>query len=308
VDAVIKDLLPHLEPDDILIDGGNSHFTDTERREAFLSEQELNLSASEFPAAKKARDTARASCQGGKREVYEHVRAILEAASATVNGEPCVAYMGKSSAGHFVKMVHNGIEYGLMQILAETYDFMSRVLQMNYPAMSETFAHWNNSELNSFLVEISSEVLRKIDDETGKPLVEMVLDKAGQRDRKMDFAGGDGFRRADSDNRFRVSMRQISAQKEARVLIAQKYGSQLAQVSENIAESGETVVSEPSHETESLSAKDTFETPASEFQKRKLKNKPDSISCIHTKTLRMKAKIPNCRKNRHRIFLNLSRS
>ena len=133
--------------------------------------------------------------------------------------------MGNSSAGHFVKMVHNGIEYGLMQILAETYDFMNRVLKMDYAEMSETFADWNNAELNSFLVEITAEVLKKSDDKTGKPLVEMILDKAAQKgtgkwtsQAAMDF--GVPIPTIDSA----VSMRQISAQKEARILIAEKYG------------------------------------------------------------------------------------
>jgi 6-phosphogluconate dehydrogenase len=144
-----------------------------------------------------------------------------------VNGESCAAFVGKGSAGHFVKMVHNGIEYGLMQILAETYDFMHRVLKMDYRQMSETFARWNGAELNSFLVEITAEVLKKTDAETGKPLVEMVLDKAAQKgtgkwtsQAAMDF--GVPIPTIDSA----VSMRQISAQKETRLLIAKKFDGQ----------------------------------------------------------------------------------
>src|SRR5437868_10794424 len=134
--------------------------------------------------------------------------------------------MGSSSAGHFVKMVHNGIEYGLMQILAETYDFMHRVLKMNYEQMSDTFETWNGTELNSFLVEITAEVLKKVDSETGKPLVEIILDKAAQKgtgkwtsQAAMDI--GVPIPTIDAA----VAMRQISAQKETRLLLAKKFGS-----------------------------------------------------------------------------------
>ncbi|MEP6788129.1 MAG: NADP-dependent phosphogluconate dehydrogenase, partial [Acidobacteriota bacterium] len=146
------------------------------------------------------------------------------AVSAKVNGEPCVAYMGAGSAGHFVKMVHNGIEYGLMQIISETFDFMQRVLKMDYAAMSKTFAEWNDSELNSFLVEITAEVLRKADPDTGNPLVSMILDTAGQKgtgkwtsQAAMDY--GIPIPTIDSA----VSMRQISSQKATRAAISKKY-------------------------------------------------------------------------------------
>jgi 6-phosphogluconate dehydrogenase len=152
VDSVISDLLPYLEAGDIVIDGGNSHFLDTERREANLAEMKIEFIGVGVSGGEEGARHGASIMPGGKPEVYEHVRPILEAVAARVGDEPCVAYMGNSSAGHFVKMVHNGIEYGLMQILAETYDFMLRVLKMDYPQMSETFARWNDSELNSFLV------------------------------------------------------------------------------------------------------------------------------------------------------------
>ena len=225
VDSVIENLIPFLEKGDIVIDGGNSHFTDTERREKYLSEKGFEFLGVGVSGGEEGARHGASIMPGGKRQSYEHIAPVLEAASAKVNGEPCVAYMGNSSAGHFVKMVHNGIEYGLMQILAETYDFMSRVLKMDYDEMSETFAEWNNAELNSFLVEITAEVLKKCDDETGKPLVEMILDKAAQKgtgkwtsQAAMDF--GVPIPTIDSA----VSMRQISAQKEARQIIAEKYG------------------------------------------------------------------------------------
>ncbi len=175
VDGVIESLLPHLEKGDILIDGGNSHFTDTETREAYLTGKGIEFFGVGVSGGEEGARHGASIMPGGNKEAFAHVEPILVAASAKVNGEPCVAYMGSGSAGHFVKMVHNGIEYGLMQILAETYDFMFRVLKMNYKEMSDTFAKWNDSELNSFLVEITAEVLRKIDAETNKPLVEMIL-------------------------------------------------------------------------------------------------------------------------------------
>ena len=225
VDSVIEGLLPHLEKGDIIIDGGNSHFTDTEIREKDLNEKGFEFLGVGVSGGEEGARHGASIMPGGSKEAYAHVAPILEAASAKVNGDACVAYMGAGSAGHFVKMVHNGIEYGLMQILAETYDFMRRVLQMDYDEMSQTFGEWNNAELNSFLVEITAEVLKKRDADTGNPLVEMILDKAAQKgtgkwtsQAAMDF--GVPIPTIDSA----VSMRQISAQKEARTAIAEKYG------------------------------------------------------------------------------------
>lgn len=236
VDAVIEDLLPHLEKGDIIIDGGNSHFTDTETREKYLTEKGIEFLGVGVSGGEEGARHGASIMPGGNEEAYNHVAPILIAASAKVGGEPCVSYIGKGSSGHFVKMVHNGIEYGLMQILAETYDFMRRVLKMNYAEMSATFADWNNAELNSFLVEITAEVLRKADGETEKPLVEMILDKAAQKGTgkwtsqvAMDF--GVPIPTIDSA----VSMRQISAQKEVRTLIAQKYGDEAQTVREDIS-------------------------------------------------------------------------
>ena len=148
VDSVIEDLLPHLEKGDIVIDGGNSHFTDTETRETYLAAKGIEFFGVGVSGGEEGARHGASIMPGGNKEAFAHVSPILEAASAKVNGEPCVAYMGAGSAGHFVKMVHNGIEYGLMQILAETYDFMFRVLKMNYKQMSDTFKKWNDTELN----------------------------------------------------------------------------------------------------------------------------------------------------------------
>ena len=265
VDSVINDLLPFLEKDDLIIDGGNSHFTDTETREKFLTEKGIEFMGIGVSGGEEGARHGASIMPGGRREFYDRIEPILQAVSAKVNGEPCVAYMGKGSAGHFVKMVHNGIEYGLMQILAETYDFMLRVLKMDYKQMSETFAEWNDTKLNSFLVEITAEVLKKTDSETGKPLVEMVLDKAAQKgtgkwtsQAAMDF--GVPIPTIDSA----VSMRQISSQKETRTAIAKKYGSQPASEEHRHKTNGETVSSEPQHDLKAELAKDDVETHVSE--------------------------------------------
>jgi 6-phosphogluconate dehydrogenase len=226
VDSVINDLLPHLEKDDLIIDGGNSHYTDTERRELSLSQKGIEFMGVGVSGGEEGARHGASIMPGGKREFYDRVAPVLQAVAAKVDGEPCVCYMGSSSAGHFVKMVHNGIEYGLMQILAETYDFMHRVLKMSYEQMSDTFETWNGTELNSFLVEITAEVLKKVDSETGKPLVEIILDKAAQKgtgkwtsQAAMDI--GVPIPTIDAA----VAMRQISAQKETRLLLAKKFGS-----------------------------------------------------------------------------------
>ena len=265
VDSVIADLLPHLGVGDLVIDGGNSHFTDTDRREADLAAKGVGFMGIGVSGGEEGARHGASIMPGGRRDFYDRIETTLEAVSAKVNGEPCVAYMGSGSAGHFVKMVHNGIEYGLMQILAETFDFMLRVLKMDYRQISDTFAAWNDSELNSFLVEITAEVLRKQDADTGKPLVEMVLDKAAQKgtgkwttQSAMDL--GVPIPTIDSA----VSMRQISAQKETRVLIAAKYGSQAPSEPRQHVTHGETVTSNLQHDMKAERAKDDVTTEASD--------------------------------------------
>ena len=271
VDSVINDLAPHLDSDDLIIDGGNSHFTDTERRELSLAEKGIGFMGVGVSGGEEGARHGASIMPGGRREHYERIRPALEAVSAKVNGDACVAYMGKGSAGHFVKMVHNGIEYGLMQILAETYDFMHRILKMDYEEMSDTFAAWNDTELNSFLVEITADVLRKVDAETGKPLVEVVLDKAAQKgtgkwtsQAAMDL--GVPIPTIDAA----VSMRQISAQKEVRKLIAEKYGAAAVAAPASALGGGETVESVPQFDQKAQRAKAEVKTVASEQHKETL--------------------------------------
>ena len=224
VDSVIADLLPHLDKDDLIIDGGNSHFTDTERRIAELDAKGVGFMGIGVSGGEEGARHGASIMPGGRRDFYDRIEKTLQAVSAKVNGEPCVAYLGAGSAGHFVKMVHNGIEYGMMQLLAETYDFMQCVLRMANTEMHRTFTDWNGGELNSFLVEITSDVLRKLDSETGNPLVSMILDTAGQKgtgkwtsQAAMDL--GVPVPTIDSA----VTMRQISSQKTVRTAVAARY-------------------------------------------------------------------------------------
>jgi 6-phosphogluconate dehydrogenase len=264
VDSVIADLAPRLDEDDLIIDGGNSHFADTERREAELSAKGIGFMGIGVSGGEEGARHGASIMPGGRREHYDRIEKTLQAVSAKVNGEPCVAYMGMGSAGHFVKMVHNGIEYGLMQILAETYDFMLRVLRLDYRQMSEVFARWNETELNSFLVEVTADVLSKTDADTGKPLVEMVLDKAAQKgtgkwtsQAAMDL--GVPVPTIDSA----VAMRQISAQKETRVLIAEKYGAAGGSAVSRRNTDGEPVTSERQHDLKAQMAPQDVKTEAS---------------------------------------------
>ncbi len=225
VDAVITELIPHLEPGDLIIDGGNSHFSDTERREKLLNEKNIEFLGVGVSGGEEGARHGASIMIGGNPEVYEHVRPMLEAASAKVNGEPCAAHVGRSSAGHFVKMVHNGIEYGLMQLISEAYDLLKRGYRMSNEEISALFDEWDRGELNSFLIEITATVLKKQDDKTGRPLIDLILDTAGQKGTgkwtsqvAMDF--GVPIPTIDSA----VTMRQISARKAERVAAAKKLG------------------------------------------------------------------------------------
>lgn len=265
VDSVINDLLPYLDENDLIIDGGNSHFTDTEIRERTLAEKGVGFMGIGVSGGEEGARHGASIMPGGRRDFYNRIEPTLRAVAAKVNGSPCVAYMGPGSAGHFVKMVHNGIEYGLMQILAETYDFMLRVLKMDYKQMSDTFASWNNTELNSFLVEVTAEVLAKIDAETGKPLVELVLDKAAQKgtgkwtsQAAMDL--GVPIPTIDSA----VSMRQISAQKETRILVSRKYGSRPTSSEAQMESHGHVVTSEQLGGTKAERARRDVDTNVSQ--------------------------------------------
>ena len=177
VDLVIDSLLPYLSKDDIIIDGGNSHFEDTNRRLKNLEEKGIRylgvgISGGEYGALH-----GPSIMPGGTKEAYAEVADILKDAAAKTDKGACVSYLGPKSAGHYVKMIHNGIEYGIMEILAEIYDYLRKVLQLKPDEMGDIFAEWNQ-ELDSYLVEITAKIMKKNDPETGKKLIDLILDKA----------------------------------------------------------------------------------------------------------------------------------
>jgi 6-phosphogluconate dehydrogenase len=182
VDSAIAHLKPHLEPGDILIDGGNSWFLDTERRSRELAAEGFNYVGTGVSGGEQGALWGPAIMPGGQPEAWEALAPIFRAIAAKADdGEPCVDYMGPGGAGHYVKMVHNGIEYGDMQLIAEAYDILSRGLRLPAKRVADLFAEWNTGELKSYLIEITAEVLARTDSETGRPLVDVILDEAQQK-------------------------------------------------------------------------------------------------------------------------------
>ncbi|MDZ7270081.1 MAG: NADP-dependent phosphogluconate dehydrogenase [candidate division KSB1 bacterium] len=182
VDRVIEELSPHLAAGDILIDGGNSHFTDTERRVKLLENNGVLFVGSGISGGEEGALHGPSIMPGGNSEAWPHLRQILQAIAAKANdGTPCCAWIGPGGSGHFVKMVHNGIEYADMQMISEAYFLMDRLLGLGPEEMQSVFAEWNKGELNSYLIEITSAILGKKDELTGQPLVRMILDTAEQK-------------------------------------------------------------------------------------------------------------------------------
>ncbi|QSE77342.1 NADP-dependent phosphogluconate dehydrogenase [Lactococcus taiwanensis] len=182
-DATIKSLLPHLDKGDILIDGGNTHFPDTMRRNAELADSGINFIGTGVSGGEKGALEGPSIMPGGQKEAYDLIAPIFEqiAGKAPQDGKPCVAYMGPNGAGHYVKMVHNGIEYGDMQLIAESYDLLKRVLGLDNAEIQAIFEEWNEGELDSYLIEITKEVLKRKDDEGEGYIVDKILDKAGNK-------------------------------------------------------------------------------------------------------------------------------
>ncbi|RIJ42050.1 NADP-dependent phosphogluconate dehydrogenase [Pontibacter oryzae] len=178
VDAAIASLLPLLEPGDIVIDGGNSYFPDTDRRVVELEQKGIHFFGMGISGGEKGARFGPSMMPGGNRHAYERLRPVFEAVAAKVNGEPCVTFLGNGSAGNYVKMVHNGIEYGVMQLLAEAYDALKRGVGLDDDALQAVFQSWNQTELQSFLVEITGEILKYTDEQTGQRLVNVISDVA----------------------------------------------------------------------------------------------------------------------------------
>jgi 6-phosphogluconate dehydrogenase len=181
VDSVIRELLPLLEPGDLIIDGGNSHYKDTDLRQKTLVEKGLAYMGVGVSGGESGARNGPSLMPGGPPEAYERIRPVFEASAARADGEPCVAFLGPGSAGHYVKMVHNGIEYGLLQLIAETYDLMKRGLGLNDDALHAVYRAWSQTELNSYLLDITTDILCKVDETTGRRLIDEILDEAKQK-------------------------------------------------------------------------------------------------------------------------------
>ncbi|MFP7300346.1 decarboxylating NADP(+)-dependent phosphogluconate dehydrogenase [Neobacillus niacini] len=181
IDSVIASLVPHLEEGDVIMDGGNSHYEDSERRYDELKSKGIGYIGIGISGGEVGALTGPSIMPGGDKEVYEKAAPILTKIAAQVDNTPCCAYMGPKGAGHFVKMVHNGIEYADMQLIAEAYTFLREKLELPLEEIADIFETWNQGELKSYLIEITAEILRKKDEITGLPLIDVILDKAGQK-------------------------------------------------------------------------------------------------------------------------------
>lgn len=180
-DAVIEQLTEHFEPGDIIVDGGNALFTDTIRREKAVRETGINFVGAGISGGEEGALKGPSIMPGGSAEAWETLGPILKSIAAVAEGEPCVTHVGTDGAGHFVKMIHNGIEYADMQLIAEAYDLIRRGTGKSPAEIADIFAEWNTGELESYLIEITAEVLRQVDAKTGKPLVDVILDQAGAK-------------------------------------------------------------------------------------------------------------------------------
>ncbi|MEO0337630.1 MAG: NADP-dependent phosphogluconate dehydrogenase [Bacteroidota bacterium] len=225
VDIVIEDLLPLLDEGDIIIDGGNSFFTDTDRRAAYLQEKGIHFFGAGVSGGAKGARFGPSIMPGGSQEAYAVIQPIFEAVSAKVNGDPCVAYMGTKSAGNYVKMVHNGIEYGLMELISETYWLMKHGLGKSNSEIQSTFAQWNEGRLQSFLIEITANIFTKKDDLSDKDIIDVILDKAKQKGTgKWTSQNAMDLGIAVPTIDMAVTMREMSALKDTRVIAETLYG------------------------------------------------------------------------------------
>lgn len=214
IDEVIGDLRPFLEPGDLLMDGGNSHFQDTERRFQELSSQGIRYLGVGISGGEEGALWGPSIMPGGDPEAYRLVQSLFEAIAAKVDGEPCVTYIGPRGSGHYVKMIHNAIEYGDMELIAESYDLLHRGLGLEAEELRDVFSKWNEGPLSSYLIEITAEIFKRVDTETGRPLVDLILDRAQQK----------GTGRWTSQNAFDLGVPTptLTAAVEARMLSARK--------------------------------------------------------------------------------------
>jgi len=215
VDEVIAQLKPYLESGDLMIDGGNSYFQDTDRRSKEMEAIGIRYMGVGISGGEEGALRGPSIMPGGPREAYDLVEPILKSIAAKVNNEPCVTYIGPGGSGHFVKMVHNAIEYGDMQLIAEAYDILHRGLELSEVELHEIFAQWNKESLSSYLIEITANIFTCIDNETKKPLLEMILDQAEQK--------GTGRWTIQAALELGVPIPTIHTAVEARILSAHKF-------------------------------------------------------------------------------------
>ncbi len=214
VDAVIAQLTPLLEPGDVIIDGGNSLWTDTQRREKELAAKGLHFVGCGVSGGEEGALKGPSMMPGGSKESWDALGPIFQKIAAIVDGEPCCRHMGPDGAGHYVKMVHNGIEYGDMQLICEAYDILKKSLNLSAAEFHSLFAEWNKGELNSYLIDITEKIFTRNDPETGKALVDVILDKAGQK--------GTGKWTVGHAVELGVPLSTIAAAVEARILSSMK--------------------------------------------------------------------------------------
>jgi len=181
VDSVLDELLPFVEKDDLIIDSGNSYFKDTNVRTIRLEKTGIQFMGMGISGGEEGARLGASIMPGGSKESYERIKPVLEAVAARVNGEPCVAWLGKTSSGHFVKMVHNGIEYGIMQLISETYAILRQGLGLSDKELHEVYTSWNGTEVAGFLLEITGDIFGRLDESTGKSLIDEILDVARQK-------------------------------------------------------------------------------------------------------------------------------
>ena len=181
VDSVIERFLPYLEDGDILIDGGNSHYDDTDRRFKYLKNKNINFIGAGVSGGSRGARFGPSIMPGGEKDCYQNLKPIFEAASAKINGDPCVVYLGNTSSGHYVKMIHNGIEYAIMQLISEKYHILKYGLKKSNNEIYEVFKSWNEGVLESYLIEITRDIFKAYDKESGNDLIDMILDKAKQK-------------------------------------------------------------------------------------------------------------------------------
>ena len=181
VDSVIERFLPYLEDGDIIIDGGNSHFDDTDRRYKFLKGKNINFIGAGVSGGSKGARIGPSIMPGCDKDIYDEIKPIFEAASAKVNGDPCVTYLGNTSSGHYVKMIHNGIEYAIMQLISENYHVLKYGLKLDNNNIHSVFKEWNEGQLNSYLIEITRDIFLAKDNDSGTHIVDLILDKAKQK-------------------------------------------------------------------------------------------------------------------------------